>query len=196
MTAAALLVGYLVGGIPTADWLARRRGLDLRARGSRNPGANNALRLGGRRLAAAVLTAEVGKGALAVLLGGLGDDAGAVAAGIGAVLGNVSNPYRRLRGGQGLGITAGILLTAAPVVGLVAILVIWTTVVVTRNAAAAAVAAMIGLIATAALAGSGPWGLTDTGHVVALALGVCAVIAPKQVMKLRPPARPTPPAPG
>jgi acyl phosphate:glycerol-3-phosphate acyltransferase len=196
VTPASLVVGYLIGGIPTADWLARRRGIDLRNDGSGNPGANNALRLGGRRLGAAVLAAEVGKGVVAVWIGGLAGDIGVVAAGIGAVLGNVYNPYRGLRGGQGLGLAAGVLLGAAPIAAAAGILVIWVTVVVTRHAAVAALAALVAVVAGAVWGGSGPWGLTDTGHAVALAAGVSGVIAPKQLLKLRPPDRPTPRVPG
>src|SRR5690606_27985836 len=63
--AAALVVGYLVGSAPTADWLARRRGIDLRSTGSGNPGTNNALRTGGPRLAASGAQGVVGPGVAA-----------------------------------------------------------------------------------------------------------------------------------
>jgi hypothetical protein len=42
----AVLLGYLLGSIPTANGLARLRGVDLRKAGSGNPGVNNARRLG------------------------------------------------------------------------------------------------------------------------------------------------------
>lgn len=69
------IVGYLIGSLPTAEWLGRLIGVDLRDEGSKNPGTNNALRLGGPALAA------------------LGGDVGAVLAAIGAALGNVYNMY-------------------------------------------------------------------------------------------------------
>ena len=133
----ALAAGYLIGGIPTADWTARRVGLDLRKAGSGNPGANNAMRIGGRRLGANILLLEITKGATAVFLGSLlAGDPGMVGAGIGAVNGNIHNPYRRFRGGQGLGITAGVLLGELPLTGAVGILVITVVVITTRSSPA------------------------------------------------------------
>jgi len=54
-TLLAAIAGYALGSLPTAGALARMRGIDLRAEGSGNPGANNALRTGGLILAAGVL---------------------------------------------------------------------------------------------------------------------------------------------
>src|SRR5690606_25837333 len=119
-----VIIGYLLGCIPTAVWIARASGIDLRHQGSGNPGANNALRLGGRRLAALVLFTEMAKGAAAALRGGqLAGEEGMIAAGLGAAFGNLYNVFLRFKGGKGLGITAGVLLAAWPVV-LVPILVV------------------------------------------------------------------------
>jgi glycerol-3-phosphate acyltransferase PlsY len=110
------IVGYLIGSLPTAEWLGKRAAVDLRREGSTNPGTNNALRLAGPRLAAAVLTTEMAKGVIAVVA--LAGDIGAVLAGVGAVTGNVFNSYYRFRGGKGLGISAGVLTAIWPTVVL------------------------------------------------------------------------------
>lgn len=113
------IVGYLIGSLPTAEWLGKRAAVDLRREGSTNPGTNNALRLAGPRLAAAVLTTEMAKGVIAVVAGvALAGDIGAVLAGVGAVTGNVFNSYYRFRGGKGLGISAGVLTAIWPTVVL------------------------------------------------------------------------------
>lgn len=95
-SALALVAGYLLGGVPTTDWLATRRGVDLRGRGSGNPGANNALRLGGRGLAATVLAVEIVKGIVCVGVGAsVGGEGGMAVAGVGAALGMCSTPTGR-----------------------------------------------------------------------------------------------------
>ena len=193
MTAVALACGYLLGGLPTADWLALQAGIDLRAEGSHNPGANNARKLGGRRLAAAILIVEVVKGAACVLLGAvLGGQQGMVAAGVGAALGNVANPYRRFRGGQGLGIAAGILAAGLPIGAIVGVVVIGAVVTVVRASAPAALAALASIVAVATWLPFAPWGLTDPVLATVLAVGLTGVIMPKQVGRLSGASRPRP----
>jgi acyl phosphate:glycerol-3-phosphate acyltransferase len=190
-TAIALIAGFLIGAIPTADWLAARRGHDLRRSGSGNPGANNALRVGGRTLGASILAVELAKGAACATLGGvMAGDAGMALACLGAVNGNIHNPYRRLRGGQGLGMTAGVLLAAAPLVGVVAVTTTLTTVIVTRSSPSAALTGLTATLASAAWLDPGPWGLQTGRWILLLAIGIAVSVAPKQLAKLRRPGRP------
>lgn len=184
MIGVAALAGYVWGGLPTADWIAGARGLDLRMSGSGNPGANNARRVGGVRLALAVLVVEASKGAAAVGIGWLvAGSGGAAAAGVAATLGNVLNPWRGFRGGQGLGITGGVLIAAAPVMALTGITVIAVVAAVLRSAPIASIIALATAIGTAALDPAGPWGITAP-ETVWLGIGVAAVILPKQVRNL------------
>lgn len=189
MIVLAAVVGYLVGATPTADWVGRAAGIDLRSGGSGNPGANNARRLGGTRLAAAILIVEIGKGAVAVATGiALAGSSGGVAAGIGALSGNVYNVWYRFKGGQGLGISAGILLAAWPLYFPVVLVVITIVTAVTRRTAKAALATMAALIIGAVLSFTSGypsgWGVGDPESGV-LALGMVVLITPKQVAKLR-----------
>lgn len=194
---AAFIAGYLLGGLPTADWLAARSGIDLRAGGSANPGANNALRLGGRRLAGQVLGVEVTKGVVCVAIGGLlGGDVGVVAAGIAAVTGNILNPYRGLRGGQGLAIAAGVLLSATPIVGAVGIVTIALVARLLHATAPAVLVALTAVIVTSGFAPVAPWGLMSTRKAVWLTCLMAVVIAPKQIGKIRSAFRPPTPGPG
>ena len=118
----ALLIGYFAGSLPTADLVGRIRGVDLRASGSGNPGAANALRVGGRGMAIAVLVLDLIKGAAAAMIGaGIHGDGTAVAAAVAAVLGQVHNPWFGFRGGKGLGVTAGTALVLWPSGLLVAV---------------------------------------------------------------------------
>lgn len=113
--ALALIAGYLIGSIPTANAIAGLFGIDLRSEGSGNPGANNARRLGGPGLSIAILSVEAAKGAAAVVAGVIfGGSPGMAAAGLAAATGNVYNVWYRFQGGKGLGITLGVLLVAWP----------------------------------------------------------------------------------
>ena len=197
MTAAlALVAGYLLGGVPTADWLALRRGIDLRDHGSGNPGANNALRLGGRRLAATVLAVEVVKGIACVGMGAyVAGEAGMAFAGLGAAVGNVLNPYRSLRGGQGLGISAGVLLAAFPVGAAAGIMVIAAVVRIVRWTAPATLAALLAIVLTARWLSTTPWGIASSGWATFLAIGLAVTLAPKQLRRLKRLGRPSRPRP-
>ena len=179
-----VLGGYLWGGIPTADYLARIRGVDLRESGSRNPGANNARRLGGAGLGAAVLVLEMAKGALAAQAGwALAGDVGAALTGLAAIAGNVYNPYFRGRGGKGLGITAGVTLLTWPLGLLVVAAVLALGLAVFRASGKATLLALTAYVLFASVwAWWGlprAWGLQPALPLVALAVGVTLLISPK-----------------
>lgn len=186
MTALAVLTGYLLGSIPTAGALGALWGVQLRKAGSGNPGANNALRLGGPILAATVLLVELAKGLAAVRLGAtLADDPGSVAAAIGAVAGNVYNVWYRFKGGKGLAITAGVLLGAAPALLLPSLIVLVLVVVATHSSSIATLAAVLTLsLAATVLWLSGwhvGWGVGQGPLVVVLAIGIGAVLWSRHV---------------
>ncbi|MEE9177414.1 MAG: glycerol-3-phosphate acyltransferase [Acidimicrobiia bacterium] len=177
----AAIVGYLIGSLPTAEWLGKRAAVDLRREGSTNPGANNALRLAGPRLAAAVLTTEMAKGVIAVVAGAaLAGDIGAVVAGVGAVTGNVFNSYYGFRGGKGLGITAGVLAAIWPTVLVPVVAVLVITVLITRSSGAATIVTIVAFnimaILWASLVWPMAWGIAATTQLLVLSLGIGLVL--------------------
>lgn len=180
----APVIGYLIGTVPTAVWLGRLGGIDLRRQGSRNPGAANALRTGGPRLAAAVLMVEMAKGAAAVLVGSvIGGDLAAMLAGLGAVSGNLYNFYFGFRGGKGLGITAGVLLAAWPTVVIPIVMIIALGAWATRSSGAAAVIAALAIVVLSISwelfdLPTG-WGISVRLLLVVLATGVALLIVPR-----------------
>lgn len=189
---AAAFVGLLIGSLPTADWLAHSRGIDLRASGTGNPGTNNALRSGGPTLAVAVLVTELAKGVLAVWLGhAVGDSAGAALAGAGATAANVYNPWYRFQGGKGLAITAGTVGAAWPPLLIALLGSIGLGVTMLRRSGPAA------LLAFAIYVGVAVWGdlpgrglVDDPGWMVVMALAQCAVMFPKHLADTLKPASP------
>ena len=69
---AVVLIGYLLGSIPFGLLVSKRSNkVDVRQYGSGKIGATNVLRAAGRKAAALVVTLDVAKGALAVVLAGL-----------------------------------------------------------------------------------------------------------------------------
>lgn len=178
------LVCYLLGALPTADPLGRIWGVHLRKDGSRNPGANNALRLGGPVLAVTVLLVEIAKGLVAVRLGFAFDgDAGAVAGAVGAVAGNVYSFWYGFRGGKGLGISAGVLLGTAPMLLLPAIGVLIMVVLPTRSSGMATLGAIVALNAAAVASWladwSTGWGIRSGPLLVVLSVGMTLVLWPR-----------------
>jgi glycerol-3-phosphate acyltransferase PlsY len=177
---AIVLIGYTIGSLPTAGLLARLRGVDLRAQGSGNPGANNALRTGGATLAASVLIVEAAKGYLAVRIGmGIASDPGAVAAGIGAVAGNVFNVWYRFEGGKGLGISLGVLTGVWPIALVPAVVVLVAAVLISRSAGIASLAALAALVVTAVVWPDTGWptgGVSANGQLLVLSLGMAMLM--------------------
>ena len=181
MTAIAGVVGYLLGSIPTATLLARLRGVDLRREGSGNPGTVNALRTKGASLAITVLVVEAAKGYAAVLAGSwIGDEAGAVAAGLGAVAGNVYNLWYQFQGGKGLGISLGVLAALWPAVILPVVVAIALGAVVSRSSGIASLVAVAALIALAYLWLANEWptgGVAPSTQLIVLAVGIGLIIS-------------------
>ena len=112
-----MLVGYLIGSIPTAYIVARwRSGIDIRDYGSRNVGAANVSQHVGSLHGALVGGFDVlVKGAGPVLIARLGglEAGGQALVGLAAVLGHNWSIYLRFNGGRGLTVVLGSLLALA-----------------------------------------------------------------------------------
>jgi glycerol-3-phosphate acyltransferase PlsY len=109
----ALVIGYAVGSLPIGFVvLQRARGVDLRRVGSGNVGATNVYRTSGLGMALAVIIADAGKGAGAVLLAGGGVHA--ATAGVAAVIGHIYPVWLRFKGGKGVATASGAFTVLAP----------------------------------------------------------------------------------
>lgn len=132
----AVIVGYLLGSIPFA-YLAGRlvKGVDIRRIGGRNMGALNVMREVGAVAGWAVLLADMGKGALAVLIAqSLGVSVIIVfVAGFAAVVGHDWPAFLGFKGGRGAATTMGVLLALAPVEFAISFAIVVIVVLVTSN---------------------------------------------------------------
>jgi len=115
------VLGYLLGSVSTAIVTARVLGLkDPREVGSRNPGATNILRYGGKTAAVVVLLGDALKGVIAVVIARLlTDDAWVIAlTGGAAFVGHLFPVFFHFRGGKGVATAFGVWLAIAPIVGV------------------------------------------------------------------------------
>lgn len=114
----ALVVGYFLGTLPSADIATRLAGRDdrnVRHEGTGNPGALNAAATLGRRWGAAVLVADMAKGAAAGQFGRtIAGPAGAYLAATASIAGHIAPVWSRGRGGKGVATSAGACLAVFP----------------------------------------------------------------------------------
>ena len=113
LTTLFIVLGYLAGSISTAIIVCRAMGLpDPRSEGSRNPGATNVLRFGGKKAAAITLAGDFLKGLLPVLLArGVGvDEIGLALTGLAAFLGHLYPVFFGFEGGKGVATAFGVIL--------------------------------------------------------------------------------------
>lgn len=149
----AAVVGYAVGAVSPATLFSRARGVDLRSVGSGNPGAANAGRALGRRAGVLVALLDVAKGAVPAAGFGLADHEAGLVAGALAVLGHVTSPLLRGRGGKGVATAAGAILGSHPL-WLPVVLLTWLAVLgVSRWIALASVAAALAALVVALVTG-------------------------------------------
>lgn len=150
--AAGALVGYAIGAINPASIIARLRGTDLRSIGSGNPGATNAGRAFGWKVGVLVGLLDVLKGFVPVqLLQWLGFHDAALVAGLAAVVGHITSPYLRGRGGKGVATSFGAVLAVQPLWALPVLAVFGIAFALTRRIGLASVAGCLALVPTALL---------------------------------------------
>jgi glycerol-3-phosphate acyltransferase PlsY len=166
----AVVAAYLMGSIPFAQLLSKRRGVDLRRVGSGNVGATNVLRTLGVRPAVVAMMLDAVKGTLAVLIAQrLTNGAAApVAAGLASMIGHVYPVWLRFRGGKGVATAAGAFAVLTPVAVVVAVAVFLLTVALTRFISVGSMAAAL------TLAG---WAIaSDAPTVVGIGAAIGAVL--------------------
>lgn len=110
---AFIILGYLLGSVSTAIIVCRALGLpDPRTEGSRNPGATNVLRLGGKTAAAVTLLGDLLKGLLPVLAAQVAgvSEWGLAGTALAAFLGHLYPAFFGFEGGKGVATAFGAVL--------------------------------------------------------------------------------------
>lgn len=141
-----VIAAYFVAAIPVGLIIARLKGVDLRAIGSGNIGATNAVRALGRGWGIPVFVLDVLKAASPVWLAGrpwaLGANPELASAqwwiagvGLAAVCGHVFPIYLRFRGGKGVACALGVFGVLEPFAALACLVLYAQTLVLTRISA-------------------------------------------------------------
>ena len=169
----AAVVGYLLGSLPFGYLVARARGVDIFAVGSKNPGATNVRRVLGHGAGNLVLGLDILKGAVAsgwallahtaVSANGQFDGpawlnfhvAGPAWLGVGiggllgALLGHAFSCFTKFRGGKGVATGAGGFFVLFPLGVLIAAVVWGLTAALTRYVSLASMLAGVALTVAA-----------------------------------------------
>ncbi len=199
---AAACLGYLAGTAPSADVacrLATGGTTDLRVVGSRNPGANNALKLLGARWGYGVMAADIAKGALACTAGrSMAAGTGAHVAGVAAVIGHCFPVWNGFRGGKGVATSVGQCAATFPAWSVVDLLVAWGAAVLPwwrrRHVGATGVSSAVWVLAATVWWRRGwpnLWGPRPTAAMPLAAAASSAVILYR--LATEPPPLPLPP---
>ncbi len=122
----SLVVGYFLGALPFAVWIARSKGIDIFKVGSGNAGATNVKRSVGKKEGDLCFALDAAKGLVAVLFAVWLFGAGwaPALALVGAILGHSFPLWTGFKGGKGVAVTIGGALALMPVVMVIG-LVIW-----------------------------------------------------------------------
>lgn len=136
LTAAAAMVAYLLGSLPTGYLLGRLWGVNVLEEGSGRTGGTNVFRSAGPVPALLTGALDVGKGALAVWLAGQITEfrLAQVLAGVAVIVGHNYSIFLHFRGGAGVGTSLGALGTIYPPAAVGLLLLLLMIIAVTRYA--------------------------------------------------------------
>jgi glycerol-3-phosphate acyltransferase PlsY len=144
---------YLLGAVPTGYLIGKLwRGIDVRKYGSGGTGFTNVMRTLGKPAAVTVLTVDILKGVIPVLIVGLLTDSELIraVAGSAAVIGHVYPVYTRFAGGRGVATAFGALIVLSPLTAgsaAVGILVIAATKYVSAGSLTGTFIAAVAMVA-------------------------------------------------
>lgn len=131
--AALLLAGYLLGCFSTGLWVAGHQKIDIRSLGSKSTGATNVARVMGVRSGLVTFAGDFVKAALAVALGmWVASREGAMATGLGAVIGHNWPVFYHFRGGKGVACSIAVFILIFPLETLAGCAVALAAIALTR----------------------------------------------------------------
>jgi glycerol-3-phosphate acyltransferase PlsY len=136
----SIIIGYLLGSIPTAYIVSRiRKGIDIRNVGSRNMGGANVMREIGTHEGVFVGLIDIVKGAGAILIAQALNisELWVFGAGFAALVGHNFPVFAGFRGGRGSATVIGIFLVLAPLSMLITLVIIAIPFFTTRKFSAA-----------------------------------------------------------
>ena len=168
----AAAVGYGLGAVNPAAIVARIFGVDLRSTGSGNPGATNVGRALGPRWGVLVGFLDVLKGFLPAFAFStlVGQTTGEIA-GLAAVVGHITSPYLKGRGGKGVATSLGAILGVQPLLAIPVLLAFGIGVAVWHRVGLGAVLGAVTLAVSGIVGWAAGWtDVSDMWFAVVLAM--------------------------
>ena len=112
-----VVVSYLIGSFPSAYIVGRlAKGIDIRTIGDKNAGAANVYRNISRTAGVGVLSADIAKGSIAILIAqAVAPESIVFICGVAAMAGHNWPIFLKFKGGRGLATAIGVLLVVLPV---------------------------------------------------------------------------------
>lgn len=175
-----VVVGYLLGSIPTGYLMGRAKGIDIREHGSKNIGATNVLRVLGKGPGITVFVCDALKGLCAVRLGMwlsymswhsdvtvIGNDtfytvhyfpagiAGIIGA-VAAILGHNFPVWLKFKGGKGVATSLGVIIGLVPLAAGIAFAVWAAVFFISRYVSLASIVGTITVPVVVAFTDHGP----------------------------------------
>ena len=173
---AVLPLAYLLGSISWGYMLLQwKMGVDVREFGSGRTGMSNVLRTGGAKSAVVVLTLDIGKGVMAVVLARevIGTNGAEVAAGLIVLAGHNWPVFLQFKGGRGILTALGGLALMVPVAAIIATATFLTVIALSRYISLGSVIGVtIGALAILALALAG----VSSGTYMVYGFIACAML--------------------
>ena len=140
-----MLLGYVLGAVPTGYLVGRAFGVDVREVGSGNIGTANVLRAAGKWPAALTLFGDMMKGLIPLVLATVlvRSEWLHAAVALAAVAGHCWPVFLRFKGGKAVATGAGTSIGLAPLVGLGLFAFWWVVVLASRYTSLGAIAVML-----------------------------------------------------
>ena len=140
-----VLLGYILGSVPTGFLVGRAFGVDVRKVGSGNIGTANVLRAAGKWAAILTLVGDMLKGLAPVVAARLITENEWIVAAVAlaAIVGHCWPVFLRFRGGKAVATGAGTSIGLAPLVGLGLFAFWWAVVLASRYTSLGAIAVMV-----------------------------------------------------
>ncbi len=140
-----VLLGYLLGAVPTGLLVGWAAGVDIRKVGSGNIGTANVLRAAGKWAAGLTMFGDMLKGLVPVVLARLlvNDEWIIAFVALAAVAGHCWPVFLKFRGGKGVATGAGTVFGLAPLVALGLFAFWWVVALTSRYTSLAAISVML-----------------------------------------------------
>ena len=174
------LIAYLLGALPIAAWVSRRRGVDIFSVGTGLPGASNVRRSVGNVPGVMVLIGDMAKGLLSIVAAKQMQVEGLwlLLPCAAMIIGHWKSIFTGFRGGDGIATLGGAMIALLPVYGFIAAVI---ASVVTLGGQKLPYTSLMGTVAGVAvliwLSIFNPLGFVQDAHAVQIAVGVGVIAA-------------------